>query len=341
MAGLVTSLGSGAMTNPITDLSLSDCILVIGSNFAENHPIISRYVLDAKEQGATLIVADPRFTPTAWQADIFLQLLPGTDITLLNGLMNIILSEGIHKQDFIANRTTGFEDLKKGLKKYKPERVARETGVGAADMIAAARAYASARAASIVYCMGVTQHTCGTDTVINCANLALMCGQIGRPGTGVNPLRGQDNVQGACDMGALVSVYPGYQSVADEAVRTSFARTWGTTADLLPAQPGKTVVEMSHAAVKGDLKGMLIMGENPVVGARSADTGFVPGRSDAVVIHDTAYIFSPYYASFLNGIPSNCNKTRAWSSFFAVVTIVTSIPRNLSILSYSISGKIN
>jgi formate dehydrogenase alpha subunit len=266
VAGLVTSLGSGAMTNPITDLTLSDCILVIGSNFAENHPIISRYVLDAKERGATLIVADPRFTPTAWQADIFLQLLPGTDISLLNGLMNIILSEGIQKQDFIATRTNGFKDLVKGLKEYTPERVARETGVDVDNLIAAAHAYATAGAASIVYCMGVTQHTCGTDTVIDCANLALMCGQIGRPGTGVNPLRGQDNVQGACDMGALVNVFPGYQSVADEAVRAFFAKAWGTTPDLLPAKPGKTVVEMSHAAVKGELKGMLIMGENPVVG---------------------------------------------------------------------------
>ncbi len=254
------------MTNPITDLASSDCILVIGSNFAANHPIISRYVLDAKSAGATLILADPRFTPTAWHADLFLQLLPGTDIAMLNGLMHVILSEKLYNQEFIERRTTGFDALKKSLQAYPPERVANETGIPASKLIAAARAYANAEAASIVYCMGITQHTYGTDNVIDCANLALMCGQIGRPGTGVNPLRGQDNVQGACDMGALVNVYPGYQSVTDETVRMSFAQAWGTEADQLPAKPGKTVVEMTHAAEQGELKAMLIMGENPVVG---------------------------------------------------------------------------
>jgi len=266
VAGLVTSFGSGAMTNPITDLAKSDCILVIGSNFAENHPIVSRWVFDAKQRGATLIVADTRFTPTAWQADIFLQLMPGTDTSLLNAMMHVILAEGLENTAFIEERTTGFEALAKTVAGYPPDQAARLTRVPAERIVAAARAYANAKAASLVYCMGVTQHTCGTQTVINCANLAMLCGQIGRPGTGVNPLRGQDNVQGACDMGALVNVYPGYQYVADPAVRTRFAEAWNCPEDQLSTKIGKTVVEMTHAADRGEIRGMLVMGENPIVG---------------------------------------------------------------------------
>ena len=266
MTGLVTTFGSGAMTNPITDFANSDCLLVIGSNFAENHPIVSRWVLDAKARGASLIVADPRLTPTAWAADIFLPLLPGTDITLLNSLMYVILEEKLYDSAFIAERTTGIEGLREAVKDYSPEKAEKATHVPAERIAQAARAYASAEAAAILYCMGVTQHTCGTETVIDCANLAMLCGQIGRPGTGVNPLRGQDNVQGACDMGALVNVFPGYQPVADAEVRARFAGAWGCPVETLSSKVGLTVVEMAHAAVRGDLRGMLIMGENPVVG---------------------------------------------------------------------------
>ena len=251
------------MTNPITDFAKSDCILVVGSNYAENHPIVSRWVLDAKERGATLIVADPRFTPTAWTADIFLQLLPGTDITLINALMHVIISENLYDTDFVAERTTDFEALRQCAQDYLPERAERLTRVPAERIIQAARAYATADAAAIIYCMGVTQHTYGTQTVIDCANLAMLCGHIGRPGTGVNPLRGQDNVQGACDMGALPNVYPGYQPVTEPAIQEKFELAWDVH---LSNQPGLTVVEMAHAAHRGDLRAMLIMGENPAVG---------------------------------------------------------------------------
>ncbi len=265
MAGLAIVFGSGAMTNPITDLSQSDCILVVGSNFAENHPIVARWVQDARERGATLIVADPRFTPSAWTADIFLPLLPGTDNVILNAMMSTILCENLENAAFIEQRTTGYPALVQAVSKYTPEEAERVTHVPAERIRAAARAYARAKAASIVYCMGVTQHTSGTDTVVNCANLAMLCGQIGRLGTGVNPLRGQDNVQGACDMGALPTFYPAYQPVADPKNRARFATAWNVPADTLASNPGLTLVEMTNAADRGHIGAMLIMGENPIV----------------------------------------------------------------------------
>ena len=254
------------MTNPITDLAQADCILVIGSNFAENHPIVSRWVLDARQRGATIIVADPRLTPTAWSADIFLPLLPGSDTSLINALMHVIIAEKLYASDFVEARTSGFSALAELVKDYPPEAAERITRVPAHLIAEAARAYATAPAASIVYCMGVTQHTCGTETVIDCANLAMLCGHLGRTGTGVNPLRGQDNVQGACDMGALVNVFPGYQPVSNPEVRARFAAAWSIPVENLSGEPGLTVVEMTHAIERGELHGMLIMGENPVVG---------------------------------------------------------------------------
>jgi len=270
VAGLAATLGSGAMTNPIVDLANADCIFAIGSNFAENHPIVSRWALDAKQRGATLIVADPRFTPTAWSADLFLPLLPGTDTSLINAMMNVIIAEGLWNNEFVEARVEGFDELCDVVSLYPPERAAKITGVPAEDIVKAAQAYATADASSIVYCMGITQHTCGTETVKNLANLALLTGQIGRPGTGVNPLRGQDNVQGACDMGALPNVYPGYQPVADEANRASFARAWGLAPEDLSLKPGLTLVEMTHAIDEGKLRGMVILGENPIVGDPNA-----------------------------------------------------------------------
>lgn len=270
MAGLAATLGSGAMTNPIVDLANADCIFAIGSNFAENHPIVSRWVLDAKQRGATLIIADPRFTPTAWSADLFLPLLPGSDTSLINAMMNVIIEEGLWNEDFVRERVEGFDELCDLVSQYPPERAERITGVPAKDIVKAARAYATSEASSIVYCMGITQHTCGTETVKNLANLALLTGQIGRTGTGVNPLRGQDNVQGACDMGALPNVFPGYQPVIDQANREKFARAYGMAIEDLSPAPGLTLVEMTHAIDEGKLRGMVILGENPLVGDPNA-----------------------------------------------------------------------
>jgi formate dehydrogenase major subunit len=251
------------MTNPIPDLVNSKCIFIIGSNLAENHPIVSRWIWDAKEKGAKVIVADPRYTPTAWLADIFYQLKPGTDIALINGIMNVIVKEKLYREDFMNKRTTGFKQLQETVAKYDPDAVEKITGVSSHLIREGARLYAKADVSAIVYCMGITQHTCGHGNVVDCANLALLCGHVGRPGTGVLPLRGQNNVQGACDMGALATLLPGYVNVADESGREKIARLWGR--EHLPGKPGLTVVEMINAAGEGKIKGMYIMGENPVV----------------------------------------------------------------------------
>jgi len=263
VTGLLVTMGSGAMTNPIPDLGNAKCIFIIGSNLTENHPIISQWIWDAKERGAKVIVADPRYTPTGWMADIFLQLKPGTDIALLNGLIHIIIKENLHNQDFINRRTTGFAQLQEAVVEYDPATVEKITGVPSNLLQKAARLYAKSEAAAILYCMGITQHTFGHENVLDCSNLALLCGQVGRPGTGVLPLRGQNNVQGACDMGALAAFLPGYVRVTDQNGREKIARLWGR--EHLPSQPGLTLVEMANAAAEGKVKGMYILAENPVI----------------------------------------------------------------------------
>jgi formate dehydrogenase major subunit len=262
VVGLARAFGSGAMTNPLSDLALSDCVLIIGSNLAENHTPALHWIWAAKDQGADIMVADPRLTPTAWVADEFLQLKPGSDIALLNGMAQVIITEGLADKDFIAKRTNGFNPLAASVLDFTPQKVAALTGLQAEQIIKAARTYAKARAATIVYCMGITQHTVGSDNVAACANLALLTGNIGRPGAGVMPLRGQNNVQGACDMGALPGVLPGYAAVFDDDVRSQIAAPWG--AENLPTEEGLTVVEMMKAAKERRVKAMWIMGEDPV-----------------------------------------------------------------------------
>jgi formate dehydrogenase major subunit len=263
VVGLVDTLGSGAMTNPIYDLTHSQCIFIIGSNFAENHPIVSQWIWDAKKSGTKVIVADPRYTPTAWMADIYLALKPGTDTALANGMINVIVEERLFNEHFIKNRTAGFDKLRASVDRYSLPYVEAVTGVPQSKIREAAKTYAQARASAIVYCMGITQHTCGYENVVSCADLALICGQVGRPGAGLLPLRGQDNVQGACDMGALAEFLPGYVRLNDEVDRARIFRQWGRNSQ--PGKPGLTVVEMFSAATEGKLKAMYIMGENPIV----------------------------------------------------------------------------
>jgi len=262
VVGLAKAFGSGAMTNSIPEVEGSDCIFVIGSNTIEQHPLIGSRVLRAKEKGAKLIVADPRRTPIVQFADVYLPHRPGTDVCLLNGIMNLILSWDLADNDFIAQRTEGFEALERKVKEYPPEIVSEITGVDQVALEQAARIYGEAKKASILYAMGITQHTTGVDNVESCANLAMVTGNIGRESTGVNPLRGQNNVQGACDMGALPNVYSGYQSVTDKAARAKFEKAWGVK---LPQKLGLTVTEMTDAALKGSLKAMYIVGENPML----------------------------------------------------------------------------
>lgn len=263
VAGLAQTFGSGAMTNSIIDIEEASCIFIIGSNTAEQHPLIWRRVLRAKSKGAKLIVADPRITPTARQTDIYLPFRPGTDIPLLNAMMNVIIEEGLEDKEFIEKRTKGFEELKETVKNYKPEDVEELTFTPADKIKEAARAYAEADSAAILFAMGITQHITGTDNVISIANLAMLTGNIGKPGAGVNPLRGQNNVQGACDMGALPAFYPGYQKVIDEEATKKMVSAWGCGD--LKCTPGLTVVEMMNAAEKGEIRAMYIMGENPMI----------------------------------------------------------------------------
>ncbi|MDI7269640.1 MAG: formate dehydrogenase subunit alpha, partial [Myxococcota bacterium] len=262
VAGLLLSFGSGAMTNPADDLPRAETILVTGSNTTEAHPVIGFRVREAVARGAKLLVFDPRAIPLTRVATLWCRQRPGTDVAWINGLMHVILREGLEDREFIANRTEGFDEVARMVEGYTPERVEGITSIPAADIVAAARLYAAAGPASIVYSMGITQHTTGVDNTRSLANLVMLTGNIGKPGAGLNPLRGQNNVQGSCDTGCLPTVFPGYQPVADEAVRAKFAAAWGTD---LSARPGMTVTEMIPAAAAGKIKALYVMGENPMV----------------------------------------------------------------------------
>ncbi len=262
MAGLATTFGSGAMTNSIEEISGSEVIFVIGSNTTEAHPQIARRIIKAVDNGATLIVADPRNTVLSEFAHIHLRLNPGTDIPLLNAMMRVILREGLIDDAFIEMRTENFNSLRNTLFAQDFEALVEITGIEPSLIERAARLYASAQKAVICYCLGITQHVCGTANVESIANLAMITGHVEQDYTGVNPLRGQSNVQGACDMGALPGVFPGYQSVSDEAIREKFSRAWRTK---LPEAPGLTVMDMTHEGVKNGIRAMFIMGENPVL----------------------------------------------------------------------------
>ena len=262
VAGLALSFGSGAMTNPVDDLLKAEVILVTGSNTTENHPIIGLRIREAVERGAKLVLFDPRQIQLSEIATVWARQRPGTDVAWINGLMHVIIREGWLKTEFIESRTEGFDAVRKCVAAYAPERVSEITGVPAELIVEAARLYAKAERASIVYSMGITQHTTGVDNVRSLANLAMLTGQIGRPGTGVNPLRGQNNVQGSCDMGTLPDVFSGYQKVTDAAARAKFEKAWGVE---LPGRTGLTVTQILPAAIEGKIKALYIMGENPVL----------------------------------------------------------------------------
>ncbi|MDD1748855.1 MAG: formate dehydrogenase subunit alpha, partial [Methanothrix sp.] len=260
VAGLGFALGSGAMTNSIKSLALADVILVVGSNSTEQHPLAAAYILEARRKGAKLIVADPRKTQLADLADIRISPRPGTDIAWINSMLNVIVREGLEDREFISSRTEGFEEVRRLVEGCTPKWAEAISGIPAEDLRTAAMAYGSAGRAAIVYAMGITQHVIGTDNVQALANLALATGNIGREGTGIYPLRGHQNVQGACDMGALPDVYSGYQKVVQ--VRSKFEQAWSTQ---LPEKPGKTALEMLSAAEEGDLLGLVVVGENPMM----------------------------------------------------------------------------
>ena len=263
MAGLATTFGSGAMTNAISEITdETELMLLIGTNATEAHPVIGYKMRQAARRGAKMIVCDPRRIDLVAEADLWLQLKPGTDIPLLNGLMHIIIKEGLEDKNFIAERTENYEALKETVQNYPPEYVSELTRIPVEDIYAAARLYATTDKAMIFYTLGITEHICGTNNVMSVANLAMLTGHLGRPGTGVCPMRGQNNVQGACDMVALPNVFPGYQAVTNDDIRQKYEQAWGAS---LPGKAGLKIPEMFEAAHEGKVKAMYILGENPVL----------------------------------------------------------------------------
>lgn len=262
MAGLATVFGSGAMTNSIPEIENNDLIFVIGSNTKENHPIVALRMIKAVRKGAKLIIVDPRRVPMVKFAHLWLQHKPGTDVALLNSMMNVIAKEGLEDKNFIDEHTEEYQKFVETLDDFPPETGEKITGVPKEKIIEAARLYAQSEKAGIYYTMGITQHSHGTDNVYSIANLALMTGNLGKESTGVNPLRGQNNVQGSTDMGCVPNLYPGYQKVDISSIRSKFEGEWKVK---LSDKAGLTAIEMMDAAYEGTLKALYVMGENPML----------------------------------------------------------------------------
>jgi len=262
VGGLAAAFGSGAMTNSIDEIKDARVIFVIGSNTTEQHPMIGMHMLEAKDRGATIIVADPRRTQIAKFSNLHMRHKSGTDVALLNAMMHVIITEGLVDVSFIRQRTENFDAFEKSVLTYTPEVAERITSVPADDIRKAARLYASEKRSMLFYSMGITQHITGVDNVRSCANLVMLTAHIGQPMTGLNPLRGQNNVQGACDVGALPDVFSGYQKVANPVARKKFELAWSRP---LSEVRGLTLTEMVDAIHEGNIRALYIMGENPVI----------------------------------------------------------------------------
>ncbi|AKA37039.1 formate dehydrogenase subunit alpha [Yersinia ruckeri] len=264
VAGLQATLGNGAMSNSIGDIENSKCLLVIGYNCADSHPIVARRVIKAKEKGAQIIVCDPRRIETARIADQHLQITNGCNMALVNAFAYVLIEENLYDYDYVAKYTEGFDEYRKNVADYSPEAVAEQTGVSAQQIRQAMRTYAAAPSATIMWGMGVTQFGQAVDVVKGLAGLALLTGNIGRANVGVGPVRGQNNVQGACDMGVLPNEFPGYQSVTDPLVRAKFADAWGIDVNQMDTEVGHRITEIPHLALEGHVKAYYIMGEDPL-----------------------------------------------------------------------------
>jgi formate dehydrogenase (coenzyme F420) alpha subunit len=269
VAGLAGAFGSGAMTNSIGDIAQSKCLFILGSNTFEQHPLIGRRVMQAKKAGAKLIYADPRYTATAKQADLYMPFVSGADVAILNGLMQEIIKNGWEDKEFVAKRTKDFDKLKEVVMKdaYSLENVSKISRIPVESLKTAAEWLGTNKPGAILYSMGITQHTTGVDNVKSVANIQMLLGNLGKPGSGVNALRGQNNVQGACDMGALPVVFTGYQKVIDEAAHKKFSDAWGFPDGIAEGKNGYEVTVMMDVLTgnPGELKCMYIMGENPML----------------------------------------------------------------------------
>lgn len=297
VVALLEMIGSGAVSNPVVDVSDAELILIIGSNTTENHPVAATFIKNEVRAGKTLIVMDPRRTAIAGHATHFLHFKPDTDVALLNAIMHAVIEQDLVDRKFVAERTHGFQALESHLQPFTPEAMASVCGIDAATIREVARLYASSKTSIIFWGMGVSQHVHGTDNARALISLALMTGQIGRPGTGLHPLRGQNNVQGASDVGLIPMVFPDYQRVDDPHVRARFEALWNQPLD---PNPGLTVVEIMHAITEGTIKGMYIMGENPAMSdpnlnhARKALAGL-----DHLVVQDIFMTETAWYADVI------------------------------------------
>jgi formate dehydrogenase alpha subunit len=294
VAGLVQSLGSGAMTSSTKDLGDARCTLAIGTNTSAAHPIVALQVMRSIRQGGKLIVINPREIELATHADLFIRNRAGSDVALLMGMMRVIVDEGLHDPQYIESRCENFEAFRDSLAAYDAQAVEEKTGVPFEQVAEAARMYAQNSPAAILYAMGITQHTHGTDNVLATSNLALLTGNVGLPSGGVNPLRGQSNVQGACDMGALPNVYPGYQKVDLPDVRAKFEKAWGVELD---AAPGLTHLEILRGVTAGPIRAIYLVGENPALSeADATHAREAMKKVDFLVVQDIFLTESTEYA---------------------------------------------
>jgi formate dehydrogenase major subunit len=315
VVALLEGIGSGAVSNPVMDVTRADVVLLIGANPTVNHPVAATWIKNAVARGTRLVICDPRRSDLARVATHFLQFKPDTDVALLNAMMNVIVTEGLVDAGFIASRTVGFDELRRNVEGYAPEAMAPICGIPADTIREVARLYATSKASMILWGMGVSQHVHGTDNARCLIALALMTGQIGRPGTGLHPLRGQNNVQGASDAGLIPMMYPDYQPVADTAARARFEAAWQLPAGSLDAQPGLTVVEVMHAILAGSVRGLYVMGENPAMSDPDANHARAAlAALDHLVVQDIFLTETAYLADVVLPASAFAEKTGSFTN---------------------------
>jgi formate dehydrogenase major subunit len=312
VAALLEGIGSGAVSNPVMDVTRAEVVIIIGANPTVNHPVAATWMKNAARVGTKLIVCDPRRPDLARHAHRYLQFKPDTDVALLNAMMHVIVTEGLVDHGFIASRTIGFDELERNVAGYSPEAMAPICGIDADTIRYVARLYATSKASMILWGMGVSQHVHGTDNARCLIALALMTGQIGRPGTGLHPLRGQNNVQGASDAGLIPMMYPDYQRVDSTEARARFEKAWGATLD---PKPGLTVVEIMDSILAGGIKGMYIMGENPAMSDPDANHAREAlAALDHLVVQDIFLTETAYLADVILPASAFAEKTGSFTN---------------------------
>jgi formate dehydrogenase major subunit len=322
VVALLEGIGSGAVSNPVMDVTHAEVVIVIGANPTVNHPVAATFIKNAAKAGTKLIVMDPRRSDLSRVAHRFLQFKPDTDVAMLNAMMNVIVTEGLVDEDFIASRTVGYEELRKNVEGYSPEAMAPLCGIDAETLREVARLYARSKASMILWGMGVSQHVHGTDNARCLIALALMTGQIGRPGTGLHPLRGQNNVQGASDAGLIPMMLPDYQRVVEPAVRARFESAWKLAPGTLDDKVGLTVVEVMDAILAGSVKGLYVMGENPAMSDPDANHAREAlAALDHLVVQDIFLTETAYLADVILPASAFAEKTGSFTNTDRLVQI--------------------